>query len=341
MITNTLEDAALWLTEAMGGDWTAKQVLDAVIRTCDQTAEYPREDITCLRVLPPKNTAFGVYKRDPESYAVALQCLTLDCEFQLTFNAAFALFTHNETNVSIVKNAVSSDEPYVVIEPRGESLRVTLDMVRISAGALQGLAMAYEQEKRLLPIKQDDYLFHWGDGLEHERLVTTHAYLAKIAHLHHWDTYSARKLIVKCTEQLSKWDGSLLALLKAGPQTDTQQAAPEQNTTTPADELDYSLLATPSELLEAFGKWGMKTVWFDDLNSRKWLLDARREKGQGQRGHAIKPLFCPFAVMNGLINNVRKVNRLNPDTAWRTLEHKFPDVYSAFEMHDPREQTGD
>lgn len=231
VITNTLEDAAMWLSDAMGRDWTARQVLDAVIRTCDQTAEYPLEDITCLRVLPPKNTVFGVYKRDPESYAVALQHLTLDCEFQLTFNAAFDLFTRNETNVSIVKNAVSNDEPYVVIEPRVESLRVTLDMVRISAGALQGLAMAYEQEKRLLPIEQDDYLLHWGDEQKIVRLITTHAYLAKIAHLHHWDTHTARKLIVSCTAQLSKWDGSLLAMLKAGPQADTQQAAPATDTT--------------------------------------------------------------------------------------------------------------
>jgi hypothetical protein len=225
MITNTLEDAALWLTKAMERDWTPRQVLDAVIRTCDQTAKYPLENVTCLRVLPPKNTVFGIYKRDPQSYAVALQSLTLDCEFQLTFDAAFDLFTRNETNVSIVKNAVSNDEPYVVIEPRAESLRVTLDMVRISAGALQGLAMAYEQEKRLLPIKQDEYLDDWGV----ESRAITHAYLAKIAHLHGWDTYTARKLIVNCTEQLSKWDGSLLAVLKAGP-----QPAPEQHTAMPA-----------------------------------------------------------------------------------------------------------
>ncbi len=106
-------------------------------------------------------------------------------------------------------------------------------------------------------------------------------------------------------------------------------------------EHDYSLLATPAELLDAFGKWGMKAAWFDDLNSRQWLLDARRKKGQGQRGHVIEPLFCPYAVMNGLIGKVRKANRLNADTAWRTLEHKFSKVYAAFESHDNRDRTGD
>ena len=109
----------------------------------------------------------------------------------------------------------------------------------------------------------------------------------------------------------------------------------------PAQVIDYSLLATPSQLLDAFERWGMEAAWFDDLNSRKWLKEARRKKGQGQRGLVIEPLFCPFKVMTGMIEKVRRVNRLNPDTAWRTLEHKFPKVYDTFEIHDPRERTGD
>ena len=115
-------------------------------------------------------------------------------------------------------------------------------------------------------------------------------------------------------------------------------------TQTPAPELaehNYSLLATRAELLDAFSKWGMAAAWFDDLNSRQWLLDARRKKGQGQRGHVIEPLFCPFAVMKGLIGSVRKAKRLQPDTAWRTLAHKFPKVYAEFSEYDPRELTGD
>jgi len=124
----------------------------------------------------------------------------------------------------------------------------------------------------------------------------------------------------------------------------TPPAAPAQTKTTEAgEEVDYSLMATPEQLLDAFEKWGcMKAAWFDDLNSRRWLLKARRKKGQGQRGHVMKPLFCPFAVMNGLIEKGRKNKRLQPDPAWRTLEHKFPKVYAVFEAHDPRrERTGD
>lgn len=108
-------------------------------------------------------------------------------------------------------------------------------------------------------------------------------------------------------------------------------------------ELDYSLMATPKQLLDAFQKWGnMKAEWFDDLKSRRWLLEARRVKGQGQRGHVIEPLFCPFAVMNGLIEKGRKDKRLQADTAWRMLENEFPKVYAVYEHRDPRsERTGD
>lgn len=106
-------------------------------------------------------------------------------------------------------------------------------------------------------------------------------------------------------------------------------------------ELDYGMLATREQLLDAFAKWGLDEAWFADLNSHHWLLDARRQKGQGQRGHVIEPLFCPFDVMSGLIRKVRKAKRLNPDVAWRTLEHKFPKVYATFETFDPRDQTGD
>ena len=112
-------------------------------------------------------------------------------------------------------------------------------------------------------------------------------------------------------------------------------------TTADVVELNRSLLATPTELLDAFKQWGMKATWFKDLNSRKWLLNARRQKGQGQRGHVVEPLFCPFVVMNGFIGKVRKTNRRQPDNAWRTLEHKFPDAHAAFEQFDPRKRTGE
>ena len=127
------------------------------------------------------------------------------------------------------------------------------------------------------------------------------------------------------------------------PERAAPQAAPvvAKGSSGNVEELDDSVLATPAELVDAFGKWGMSAAWFDELGSHKWLLEARRKKGQGQRGNVIPPLFCPYAVMCGLMGKVRKATRLKPDTAWRTLEHKFPKVHAAFESHDTRHWTGD
>jgi len=108
-----------------------------------------------------------------------------------------------------------------------------------------------------------------------------------------------------------------------------------------APEVNNLLLASPVELLDAFKAWGLRKEWFAELQSHKWLLDARKKVGRGQRGHGIEPLFCPYLVMCGLMHKVRKAKRLQPDTAWRVLKHKFPRVYSEFESHDPRERTGD
>jgi len=107
---------------------------------------------------------------------------------------------------------------------------------------------------------------------------------------------------------------------------------------------DYALLATRDQLVAAFGSFGLKPTWFDELGSHQWLLGARKwrgqgQRGQGQRGRRREPLFCPFEVMTGLVGKSRK-SRLSTDTGWRVLEHKFPATYAANSRGDPREQTG-
>lgn len=102
---------------------------------------------------------------------------------------------------------------------------------------------------------------------------------------------------------------------------------------------DYARLATPDELVAAFGSYGLKRSWFDDLKGRKWLLEARKVLGQGQRGRRCKPLFCPFEVMTGLIDKSR-TSKLSPKAGWRILEQEFPAVYAAKSVGDPREPPG-
>jgi hypothetical protein len=100
--------------------------------------------------------------------------------------------------------------------------------------------------------------------------------------------------------------------------------------------IDFTLLATPEALLDAFKQWGLNPDWFKDLYSHKWLLSARRVKGRGQRGRRALALFCPFEVMQGLITSVRGVKRISPEKAWSVLEHKFPKIYANFSVSDPR-----
>lgn len=108
-----------------------------------------------------------------------------------------------------------------------------------------------------------------------------------------------------------------------------------------SDAVNLDLLATPTQLFDAFGKWGLKSAWFGDLSSHKWLLEQRMVKGHGQRGHTTRPLFKVLGVMNGLITKVRQTKRLSSEAAWRTLELKFPKVYAEYISLDPRERTRD
>lgn len=103
--------------------------------------------------------------------------------------------------------------------------------------------------------------------------------------------------------------------------------------------LDYAGLATPDELVAAFGGFGLKRSWFNDLKSRQWLLGAGKVLGQGQRGRRREPLFCPLEVMIGLVEKSRK-SRLSVNAGWRILEHKFPAVYAANSVGDPRDPPG-
>ena len=100
--------------------------------------------------------------------------------------------------------------------------------------------------------------------------------------------------------------------------------------------IDFTLIATREALLDAFKQWGLNADWFKDLNSHKWLLNARRVKGHGQRGNRAPALFCPLAVMQGFISSVRGTKRISPEKAWSVLEQKFPKVYANFSVHDPR-----
>ena len=102
------------------------------------------------------------------------------------------------------------------------------------------------------------------------------------------------------------------------------------------DEIDLAMVATRTELIDAFGNFtGMDKSWFDNLTDSPKLMAARKFTGQGGR-HSAEPLFCPYEVTQWLADPKRKKGRrLNDTTAWRLLKSNFPKVYNQYSIGDP------
>ena len=118
----------------------------------------------------------------------------------------------------------------------------------------------------------------------------------------------------------------------------SQDEAPAQSTRAP-ERTNYALLATRQQLIAAFGSFtGMALAWFDNLKDSPALLAARKVSGQGGRGRTAEPYFCPFEVMQWLIDPKRRKGRpLTPATGWRLLEEHFPKVHATHSVGDPRD----
>ena len=124
---------------------------------------------------------------------------------------------------------------------------------------------------------------------------------------------------------------------KTEPQADTTPAPVVE---APASEpIRYHLLATRAQLCAAFGVWGLSLGMFKNLTERQWLMDARKVKGQGQRGNIVEPLFCPFQVMRGLATKTKKP-KFSEEKGWDILENRFRAVFDEYQQFDTREQAG-
>lgn len=101
-------------------------------------------------------------------------------------------------------------------------------------------------------------------------------------------------------------------------------------------ELEFTLLATREDLIEAFKSFtGMDMCWFDNLKDSPKLLEARKIKGTSGRNNS-GPLFCPYEVMLWLIDPKRKKGRkLSDEKAWELLKSHFPKVYDLKSIGSP------
>lgn len=145
------------------------------------------------------------------------------------------------------------------------------------------------------------------------------------------------------------WDSLVLegfAPAKVPPQAQQspqETPAPEPAPAAPPEAdsgIDYSLLATPQQLIEAFGRFtGMDAAWFDKWADYPVLNNANKVKGTSGRGRTTEPLFCPFLVMQGLMKKPRKgSNRkefLTDSKPWELLKRHFPNVYAIHQGLSP------
>ena len=80
----------------------------------------------------------------------------------------------------------------------------------------------------------------------------------------------------------------------------------------------------------------MDATWFDNVKDTPKLRAARKDDGQGGRGHIKEPLFCPYEVMHWQIDpKKRKGRHMSSSTGWRMLKTHFSKVYADHEHEDP------
>ena len=109
-------------------------------------------------------------------------------------------------------------------------------------------------------------------------------------------------------------------------ETSTEDNAPTEKI------IDIKLLATPEQLLKAFGVWGLKKTWFNCIGNHDWLLEARWRVGVGGN-NSKAPLFCPLRVMVGLATRTKPRKgsppRISLEKGWERLRISFPLVHQA------------
>jgi hypothetical protein len=101
---------------------------------------------------------------------------------------------------------------------------------------------------------------------------------------------------------------------------------------------DYSILATRQELIDAYRTFtGMDMTWFTNVTHSPKLQKARKVLGAGIKGRSVEPLFCPYEVMEWLIDKKRRKGRpIHSDKAWEILEKRFFKVYNIYSLGDTR-----
>lgn len=153
-IDRTLKEAAAWLSDATGREWTDLGVLRRLYELAEPSANTCGSDnITGARFMVPKGTAFGIYKGMPERGGI-FRSLRSVKDLPLSEEYARDLLRHSRADVrgGIINR--DSDGLNFYVEPIGDSFPLTVDMVRICCDRLLGLLhIDMRKESRLMPVE--------------------------------------------------------------------------------------------------------------------------------------------------------------------------------------------
>ncbi len=122
----------------------------------------------------------------------------------------------------------------------------------------------------------------------------------------------------------------------AGQASDQRNDAQQDTTAQPA--IDRSLLATPDQLIRAYGSFtGMDVTWFSKTKDKPKLHAAIKIAGTSGR-KSTPPLLCPLEVMQWLTDPKRRIGRmLSQEKGWERLKAHFPGVYVRHSAASPLE----
>jgi hypothetical protein len=129
-------------------------------------------------------------------------------------------------------------------------------------------------------------------------------------------------------EEWADWLAASKLVKKVG--TDDIQYCP-QAAQPRSEGLDYSRLATPTELVEAFRPFtGMEKYWFGDLGEEHPLRKARKVDGKPGRS-SIEPLFDIIEVAQWLADKKPRFvgsKQAGKKVVWRVVQTSFPRAYA-------------
>lgn len=222
----TLHDAAEWLTKESGIEWTARSVLVRLYELAEECAcPNSSEILTGAEFIVPKGTVFGSYSGNPKISGEFRSLHKLDVmsfmpKFSLALSKAYAktLLKKGKADVDLVLD--SQNQIYVVVEPLGDTISLTIEMIRISADRLIGLlCISRGKESRLMPV-ENAYSFSGGslfDSNYDDHANTTWHALNNTAFEHSWSCEEATYLLDNPDLTCDSPHIDLLKILKTRP----------------------------------------------------------------------------------------------------------------------------